>query len=261
MKLKDLLQKLNDAVTGDKTTEDKEAVDVLHTVAPAEVFQVIFDRGHSTGLAKGTQKNTEAEGKVTAAETARAEAERQLKEFKDKHPEAAKLQEQYQADLKKKDDDHKIELDKKDQQIETERRGRARSDFIGALKDVGIDPDYAVVLADKEENRNRIKFNEKGETEVLQKGKEIAIVPSTDKTALKMLAEELYPSVPAKFQTSKAAGGGGVNNDAGGGGTGSKTTFDKIREDEKNRQTTPRGSTSTAADRLAGRRPEPAKTT
>lgn len=259
MKLKDLLTKLNDLVTSDKATEEKDAVEVIHSAAPAEVFQVIFDRGHSTGLTKGKGSVTEAEGKLKAAEDGKAEAERQLNEFKAKHPEAAKLQEQYQSDLKKLGEEHKAALDKKDIQIETERKARARSDFISALKDAGVDKDYAEVLADKAEHKDRIKFNEKGETEVLQKGKDIAIVPSAEKSALMMLAEEIYPIVPTKFQVSKAKGGGGVQDESG--KTTTTTTgakpFEDIRKKEKERQKSAGPSTSTAADRLSGRRPAP----
>lgn len=262
MKLKDLLAKLNELVTADKTNEEKDAVDVIHTAAPSEVFQVIFDRGHSTGLQKGKTNTTELEGKVTAAETAKAEAERQLNEFKAKHPDAAKLQEGYQNDLKKKDEEHAEALRKKDELIEKERRGRARSDLITELTGLGVEKIYAEVLADRPENVVRIKFDKEGQPEVLQKGKDIAIVPTAEKGPLGMLAVELKATTPAKFLTSNAKGGGGLQPETGGDGEGKKTVFQNIRKTEQERQkSTVTGGASTAAARLGGRRPEPSTTT
>lgn len=258
MKLKDLLQKLNDLVTADATTADKDAVEVIHSAAPAEVFQIIFDRGHSTGLTKGTGKVTEAETKYNTEKARADEAARQLDEFKAKHPDAAKLQEGYQRDLETKDREHAEALRLKDVQIETERAARARAIFVGELKDLGVDKDYAEVLADKAEHKDRIKFNDKGEPEVLQKGKDIAIVPTAEKGALGMLASEILPLVPAKFVTSKAAGGGGLKEERGGGGgdtskAGAKP-FEDIRKKEQERAKSAGPATSTAADRLAGRK-------
>lgn len=258
MKLKDLLAKLNDAITADKATEEKDAVEVIHTVAPADVFQVIFDRGHSTGLGKGTTKATELEGKVTAAEAKVVEIQRQYDEFKAKHPDAAKLQEGYQNDLKKKDEEHAEALKQKDQQIDTERRGRATSDLRSALLAAGFKKLFAETLADKAENQVRIKFDKDGKPEVLQKGKDIAIVPTAEKSAIEMLAAELHSTATADMLTSNTKGGGGVTQENGGSSEQSKKVFDDIRKKESERQVSASG-TSAAAARLGGRRPEPVK--
>lgn len=261
MKLKDLLAKLNELVTADKTVEEKDAVDVIHSAAPADVFQVIFDRGHSTGLTKGTTKNTELEGKVTAAENKAAEAQRQLDEFKAKHPDAAKLQESYQNDLKKKDEEHAEALKQKDQQIDNERRGRATSDLRAALIGMGFKKLFAETLADRPEQQVRIKFDKDGKPEVLQKGKDIAIVPTAEKNAIEMLAAELHTTATPDMLTSNTKGGGGIQQETGGNGEGAKTVFSNIRKQEQERQkSTVTGGASAAAARLGGRRPEPAKT-
>lgn len=257
MKLKDLLTKLNDAITADKTTEDKDAVEVIHSIAPADVFQVIFDRGHSTGLGKGTTKTTELEGRVTAAEQKATEIQRQYDEFKAKHPDAAKLQEGYQNDLKKKDEEHAEALRQKDQQIDNERRGRATSDLRSALLAMGFKKLFAETLADKQENQVRIKFDKDGKPEVLQKGKDIAIVPTAEKSAIEMLAAELHSTATPDMLTSNTKGGGGITQETGGSGEQQKKVFQDIRKREEERKTSPSG-TSAAAARLGGRRPEPA---
>lgn len=234
------------------TEKDKDAVEVIHSVTAAEVFQPIFDRGHSVGLTKGTGKTTEAETRATTAEGRAAEAERQLNEFKIKHPEAAKLQEQYQSDLQKKDQEHAEEIRKRDALIETERRDRATNDLVLDLVSLHkVDRDYAQVLAAKPENQARIKFNDKGEREVLQRGKDIAIVPTAEKGAIGMFADELQAAVPAKFKGSDAGGGGGLQEERGGGGSGNKTIFDKTREAETKRQEQDKKrTTTTAAERF-----------
>lgn len=250
MKLKDLLDRLNGL---SDTEKDKDAVELVHAHAAAEVFQPIFDRGHSVGLTKGSTKTTEAETRATTAETKATEAERQLNEFKQKHPEAAKLQEQYQSDLQKKDQEHQTVVGQKDQEIDRIRRSWAKADLVTELVDRHkVDRDYAEVIANKAENEGRIRFNEKGEREVLQRGKDIAIVPTVEKGPIGMFADELIASVPKKFITSGATKGGGLQEESGGGGGDkAKTQFDKTREAEKQRQKDTTGeATSTAAKRL-----------
>jgi hypothetical protein len=251
MKFKELLDKGTAAIATDGAVADKDAVDVVHSLASSEVFQVIFDRGHSTGLAKGKTGVTEVETKFETEKKRADAAEQQLKDFKEKHPDAAKLQEKYQSDLAAVQRDNQAALTAKDAQIDKERRRRARSEFVAELKGLGVDGDYAEVLADKPENTVRIKFNAEGETEVLQSGKDIAIVPTAEKGALGMLATEIFPKVPAKFVVSKAGGGGGTQEERGGAG-GKKNNFADIRQKELDRQAALRPQ-STASERLSGR--------
>lgn len=231
MKLSELLAKLGGLPDAEK---DKDAVDVLHNVVAADVFQPIFDRGHNAGLAKGSSQSTDLKTRAETAEAAAKAATEQLDEFKKKSPDAAKLQEQYQSDLKKKDEEHKAELAKRDQVLAAERTKRVRSDLVRELLSHKVDKDYAEVLADKPEVRDRIRFNDAGEIEVLQKGKDIAIVPSSEKGALAMLSEELKATVPAKFITSDATGGSGVGSENGTSAP-SGDVFNTIREKEKKR--------------------------
>lgn len=253
MLFKAFLEKITTANKDDTTLADKEAVEVIHSIAPADIFQVIFDRGHSVGLKKGKEDGTEVTGKLAVEKKRADDAEQQLKDFKDKNPDKASLQEKYQTDLATKDREHTEALRLKDVQIETERKRRARSEFIAELKDLDIDPEYAEVIADKKEHNERIRFDANGEPEVLQRGKEIAIVPTAKKGALGMLAAELLPSIPAKWITSNAGGGGGQQEERGGGSGGDKKkVLQNVRQKELDRQKGLR-PTSSASDRLSGR--------
>lgn len=259
MKLKDLLARLSGL---SEAEQEKDAVDVLHTVAPAEVFQPIFDRGHGQGMGKKAEEVTAFKSRAEAAETKVQELTTQVEAERKKHPDVAVLQQQYQADLQKKDEEHKAALNTAAAVLATERKARARSDLVRELVSVHrVDSDYAEVLASKPEIEGRIRHNDAGEAEVLQKGKEIAIVPSADKSALAMLAEELRAGVAPKFITSEASGGSGLQSDAhgGGNGAGNGAVFSKIRDREKERNKTGTRSADDHPSLTAMRRGSPSR--
>src|SRR5690606_21712987 len=100
-------------------------------------------------------------------------------------------------------------------------------DLRGALEKRGVDRDYAQVLSEKADLRARLKpSDDGGGVQVLQAGKDIPIAPSGALTALDVLADELFATVPEKWVLAKTDTGSG---DRSGGAPKGAALYDGIR--------------------------------
>lgn len=212
----------------------EEVVRGIHDSAQ-NVYQVIFDRGHSTATTKAAAEKTRLEGELVAANTAKQEAETKYTQLKAENPDVAKIHEQYGAQITDLKEKNKETVKTLKAQFGSERHNRAVADLRTKLVSVGVDPDYAAVQAEKPEVQKRLRFDDAGNLEVLQEGKEIPLQPGDGKVPLDLLAAELKGRTPAKFVTATVDRGSQVDGGSGG-GSGGKSKFDKIRAEVKERQ-------------------------
>lgn len=207
----------------DRTT----VVAALRGSAPG-LFQAIFQEGHNVGYGQKHSELAALQTRATAAEGQVATLTQQLTEARAGGP----------VDVNKLHADYKLKLDEKDKAIadlRTESVGRleslslkvAQSKLQKALEDLGVDPVYAEVLAEKPEIRRRLKPQEDKAVTVYQEGTEIPIVGANGKDPLHILAEELHPKVPTKFIVSK------VDRGAGGEGLGGGADLDNATPEAK----------------------------
>jgi len=195
-------------------TNRDEVVGLVETKA-APLFQSIFQKGHDVGYGKKHGELDTAKGRVAELETANAklvEANTALKA----NPDTASLHRQYGEQIASLTATHKTERENLMSGIRGEREIRRFSDLLVALTS-GEKPlvkDYAEVLTQKGEIRKRIKINDDGSWQVLQKGQDIPVAAQTPEAALALLAEELKAEAPPAFILVGADSGGGAGKGA-----------------------------------------------
>lgn len=233
------------------------------------VYTAVWNSGHKQAASEGKTKLTELKNQVKELEEKAEGLEGTVTELRAKAPDAAKLQGDYQKEIDNLKNKHKGEVERLKGSIESERRTRTMADLRTKLVSSGVDPDYAEVIVQKPDLVSRIRFDESGNVQVMQPGKDIPYAPDGAIGPVDTLAKELADATPAKFRTStvdkggdaRARSGGAAGGKAGGGAT---TDLGKIRESvlaERAGKSNPTTQAGTAADRLAGRRPVPAADT
>jgi hypothetical protein len=151
--------------------------------------------------------------------------------LKESQPDAAKIREQYDAEIKDLEAKHAKEVaGLKDDRSKSEV-DREVSAFQSRLVSLGMDPDYAEVQAQKK--ADRFRFEDGKGVQIMQEGKEIPITAGDDKTPLDVLAEAVVAAVPARFINSKADKGTGHRTHQQGTGGAGGSVYDRIREDRK----------------------------
>jgi hypothetical protein len=218
------------------------------------VWQIVFNEGHDVGYGKTKEAERNADGKVAAAEKRAEKAEARVKELETSQPDVAEIRKQYATEIS----DLKAEHEKA---LETER-GRAvdatlrrgRSDLMAAIVALDVDPDYAGVLVERDEFRDRMSVDpETHEIVVMQKGKQIPIQSVEGKSAVKLFADEIRQGVKPKWLSSNADAG---SNQQSGGTPGSSSQagfYERVREEAiKSRETGVQSESQrkTAAERL-----------
>lgn len=240
--------------------KDKEAVLKVVRADIHPVFQEINDGGRTAANTDHKTKldalTAERDGLKTRAE----KAEQDLKELDGKAPDATKLREKYETDLKAERDKHAVELTKRDQDIVGVRLEVAKQRLVEKLASEGreIDPEYAsTVVVNRQDIVDRIQVTKDSpDIKVLKAGsRDLHIVPADGKDALDHLADEVAAGVADKWKGSKVRKGSGSNTGAGGSG-GSKDRFENIRERAKTRSEEKAKSKEQGSglDRLSGGR-------
>lgn len=214
------------------TAEQKQAIETLKSVTAedAEEFRNelqsanqpivhhIFRRGFAEAEGRYKPRAETAEAKIAEVETAKAEAERKLREAEGKQPDVEKIHADWQAKL----DAAKAEAETERTARKAEREARKLSDLRAHL--TGLDPEYARWKAT--EHAGRLRAKDDGTVELLEAGSEVPVQVPAGKTPYQVLAEEILRTAPAALRTSNADSGGGTGG--GGGGGGDKLSVDDI---------------------------------
>ena len=229
------------------TPEQKQAIETLKSVSAedAEEFRTelqthnnavvhhIFRRGFAEAEGRWKPRAETAEADKTAAETAKAEAERKLTEAQAGQPDVKKLNEDWQAKYDR-------DLAARDQQLATERTARQQEREARKLSDLrahltGLDPEYARFRA--AEAATRLRTKDDGTVELLEAGSEVPVQIPAGKTPYDVLAEEITKAAPAALRISGADNGGGASGGGGGGGSNKwqqrREALEKEREGQK----------------------------
>lgn len=235
--------------------KDQEAVLKVLKGDLHPVFQAAHDEGHSAATTRGNAKVTELTTQLTAATAKVTALEGEVTQLKDKQPADVKtLTAQHEAQVR--------DLTAKHESTVNELKSAHGATLVGTkvqevvtelVLNYNIDPEYAqTVLTKRDDVVGRFKPNQAGGVDILQKGKDIAITPTSEKTAAQLVAAELAADVPAKWKVSKVNRGSGTN---GAGGAGEESRFEAIRADVKASSTKKQEARKESAlDRLGGRR-------
>ncbi len=195
-----------------------EVVTAMEKEAPA-VYQAVFQKGHDIGYGKKHGELEKATARVTTLEGELTTANAELTKLKNS-PDTKALHDQYGAqigDLQTKAKAREAELLTT---LRTERHNQRLAALRGHLVTPGADgkhlaADYADVLLQKADNAGRIKINDDGTWQVLQKGKDIPIAAQTPEAALQLMAGELIGEAPASFVLVGTDTGGGIGGSKG----------------------------------------------
>lgn len=242
------LESLYNSLVSDVDTDDESAeIDDAEIASRLQsdghgVFQVIYDRGHSAATERGNSRTDELEKELAEEREKLESTETQLTEEREKHPETEELRSEYQEEIREVRAESDEKISSLEKQLVNERRERAHSDLKAMLTSGQrhLDADYADVLTNKSDVRDRLRFDEDtGSLEVLQAGKQIALAPADGVSPLALLSKELKESAPSKFvEVSSDAGsgsreGGGAGNGSGGFFSNYRKELEEKRESEK----------------------------
>ena len=218
---KSALQTLKEADPADFATELKETAQPL--------YQKLYNAGHSDATKSSKQKQADLEKQLADEQAAKQAAEEQAAELREKQPDIAKLNEQWQAKLaaQKKKDDERYEQEKTARQ--TEREARKKSDLKAAL--TGLDPAYIEIAAER--HADRIRYGEDGKVQLLEENSEVPVQLGDGKTPFVALADEIKGKADPRWHLSNADRGSGTE---GGSGAGGSTLYERIRAEQKAKQ-------------------------
>jgi hypothetical protein len=223
-----------------------EVVTGLQTYAQP-LYQVVFDKGHSTATTRHVTEKTTLEATIAGLSEQIRLKDEALKLANEKAPEIATLRQQHEAAIRDLQTKHEAKLKETNDVLTSERRDRAISELRLALDEAGVNPIYSEVLSLKPDVQKRIRITADGKREVLQADSEIPFAPAKGKSDVSLLAEELATTVPPEFVVSRVDRGSESRGGRGGGPAGA-TMYDKIRSDAEARQKT--GTPKPLAERL-----------
>jgi hypothetical protein len=218
--LDEILAALSEQVTeadGDKD-KLKAIADGLHKHAQP-VAQALIDRGAGKkgGELKARIETLEREKKE--AQDSLTELSQEFDEFKKKVPDAAAIEAKADEKWKKKHQAVEDRAKAAEERFRASRKGSVRSEFVQELIALGVDPDYAKeTLGPKHDGQ--FKLREDDEVDILQLGGTDPLESNGDKSAARLLAEQVVKTVKPVFITAGVDSGGGVRSGTGGGGGG-----------------------------------------
>lgn len=221
--LKDLLQQVRDL------NPDAETFATTIKEIAQPLYQVVFNRGHSTATQSLKQEKDTLEANLATANTRVTQLTTDLETERKKSPDVASVREQYEGQVTQL----KEQLKEAKRTHATDVKSLLHDQQLAALKVKlagKLDADYIDIQAEK--HKQRIQVAEDKKITVLQDGQNIPIASDDPISAL---ADEIVQKSPAKFVVSGVGAGAGVNNGAGAGG-GTKTVFDRVRDDAKKTQ-------------------------
>lgn len=248
-----------------KKYEDKDKDQVLKIIKDDihPVFQDINDGGRTAANKANEKKVKELETARDEAQTKMEKAEADLAELNGKAPDAAKLREKYEKDLK----DAREDFGKKELALKNQLKDATKETQVEKLVDIlerdyGVDRDYAQeVLVRKSEHAERIQIGDDRKLTVLKKGTtDIPLVPPSDgkKTLLHLLADDMVVGLDPKWKTSKVNRGSSTQGSGGGSGPTEGNEFKNLRKEVQEREkkaTKAKAETPSGYERLrSGRR-------
>lgn len=229
MELAELLQGLRDHADAGED-QAAEVVKGLNEQLPA-VHQVIFNAGYARGESKGKGPVTKLETDLKAAQDRVAELQQQLEEKGGGEKAVTELQEKVshwkgeaerlQGELEAKENEHK--------QASRTQRLEARLADVKAKLTQRLVPEYGELLAKDPDLRGRLRYDDDGNLELLQKGSDRPIPVPEGKDPVDLLVDEVVKATPAKFVRQDVPTGSGVGG--GGGGGGAKSVTERVAAD------------------------------
>lgn len=200
-----------------------EAAESLKTEAHP-VYQRVFNAGHSTAKSKADGDKQTFETELTEAKEEAERLKTELDELKEKTPDRAAIDAQWQQKLDREKAKIQEQLD-----AATQKVGRLTTDTTvekseNALLGAGIRPRMAKLLA--KEAAGRISYDEQGNAVLKEAGSDIPVQVPTGKSAFQVLAEQEKAAADPADLVSKADSGGGTD----GGGNGGDSKWDQRRK-------------------------------
>lgn len=194
------------AITGYANQEELRKA--LKEKAKVQVYQPFFNDGHGVATAEAKTEKETLEAKVTAAETAKTDAERKLQEWKTQNPDAAKVVEKYDNEIRQLTEKHAAELADREKKDQAKEVTRAIKSLRATLISKGVKEIHANAIVKDDALINRIKpYN--GSVRVMQKDKDIAFAENDLDKSLGLLADEVIPTLePDQLVSSVKRGSG-----------------------------------------------------
>lgn len=220
---------------GDPNTKKKER-DIVREIVHGKlhpVFQEINDGGRRAANEEAKTRYATLEQQYNNEKKTREALDAQLRELNGKAPEAAKLQEKYENDLKTTRAEYETKLTAA-QRAEFDARVDHSVDLVVLdLIELGVKRPYArTVMAKDEALRSRIAIMPNGKPGVLKAGeKDVFLVPPDGKSVWRLLAEELAPKVENDWKDAKTKSGSGTTGSQGSTQEGNR--WQQLREAEK----------------------------
>ena len=250
--LRELWAKLAGAV-GDK---DEDGKFTLATVARTmkenahALFQHVFNVGHSERNKKATNDEKALRDQLTAKEEEATRLQSELETAKAGQPDAAKRVTELEGQIRTLQQQHADTPKELPGQV-AEAKRTARLETLRGKLAAHLDPDYAEVLVQKAEVRDRVRLNDDGSFDVLQAVGGIPFAPAEGADPMDLLVGELVETTrrtKPTLVTSGAEAGSGTGSTGGQAAErkgGDAKFFDGIREKAKEEQkrTTPDGGT------------------
>lgn len=215
------------------STDIDEAADALKNDAHP-VYQRVFNAGHSTAQSAAKTEKATLEQQIATAKEEAATLQTQLDELKDKVPDRAQIDAQWQQKLDREKKALQDQIDAANSKVARLTTDTTVEKAENALLAAGIRPRLAKLLA--KDAASRIKYGEDGSPALYEAGSEIPIQVPAGKTAFQVLAEQEKAAADPADLVSQADSGGGAG--AGGGGGSNKwqqrrEALQKEREGQK----------------------------
>jgi hypothetical protein len=221
------------------TPEQQTALDALKGVDPTELAdafhashgaaaQIINDRGHASATKGKAKEIRDLEKKLETELEAREKAEKKLSEA-----DPAKVHQQYQDEIRTKDDQHKREVADFKARVKSERKERDLAELKSRLS-TKLKPVALAMITTDRATEAQLDYDDDGNRTVKQRGKDIPYSPPAGKDVIDLWASDLVETVkaidPDSVLVSANAGGG---SGGGGGGGGSGKTKEQVIEEKR----------------------------
>ncbi len=201
------------------------------------LYSAINALGFGAAQAKLTQQVTDTENARKAAETRASTAETALRTEREKTPDMATINQQWEARLAESTTAHQTEVHKLKDQNRTSLVERDQAQLESDLIALKVPKSVAKVLArDADLLPSRAEYDDKGKLSVRQAGQSIPMAPASGQTFTQLLATEIAgrPDVVEILESGGDAGSGVNGGNRPGGGD--KAKYDRIRTQAKKEQ-------------------------
>lgn len=210
-----------------------KAMELLKTHANP-LYQAINNLGFGAAQSKLEEKVTAADNARKAAETRAETAENSLRSEREKHPDVATINTQWEQRLREAEEAHQKKLE----EVQGEGRNalieRDQAQLENDLVDLDVPRPVAKVIARDPDLLSKRADYDKGKLSVRQAGQSIPMTPASGQTFTQLLAKEVVeaPAFDKDILVSGGDSGSGVN---GGNrpGTGDKNKWQRIRDKAK----------------------------